>query len=107
METVIVGNKYLTSCFRLAGVDTIEAADEEEAARKTEDLILQGTYNMIFITEKVALRLKDLREDLLKTRRFYPIFVIIPDLEGPVNERIRELHQLVNQAIGVKLELGG
>jgi len=106
MEIVIVGNKYLTSCFRLAGVDTVEAADEEVAAKKVEDLTTQGTHKIILITEKTAVRLKSLREDMLKTRRFYPIFVIIPDLEGPVNERIRELHQLVNQAIGVKLELG-
>jgi vacuolar-type H+-ATPase subunit F/Vma7 len=106
MEIVMVGDRYLASGIRLTGVDTIEATNDEDAAKKVGELVLEGTYKVILITERVSLKLKKLRDDLLKARRFYPVFVIIPDLEGPINERIKELHQLVNQAIGVKLELG-
>ncbi len=106
MEIVLVGDKYLTSGFRLIGINTIEADDDEEAAKKVEELVLSGAFKIFLITEKVALRLRRLREDLLKARKFYPIFMVIPDLEGPINERIKELQQLVNQAIGVKLEFG-
>lgn len=103
MEMVMVGDKYLASGFRLIGIETIEAATDDVAAKKVQELVNEGACKIILITEKVALKLKNLRENLIKTRRFYPVFVIIPDLEGPINERIRELRQLVNQAVGVKL----
>jgi len=103
VDMVIVGDKYLVSGFRLVGIETIEVANDDLAAKKVESLVLEGKCKILFITEKVALKLKSLREDLIKTKRYYPVFVIIPDLEGSLHERIRELHQLVNQAVGVKL----
>ena len=79
MEIAMVADKYVASGFRLVGVDTIEAEDDNSAAKKVEELVSQGTYKIILITEKVAVKLKPLREDMLKTRRFYPIFVVVPD----------------------------
>ena len=105
MEMVMIVDKYLASGFRLIGVDTIEVTDDDAAAKKVEELVFEGKCKVVIITEKVALKLKALRAGLLKTRRLYPIFLIIPDFEGPLNERIKELHQLVSQAIGVKLKL--
>jgi vacuolar-type H+-ATPase subunit F/Vma7 len=104
MEMVMVGDRYLASGFRLIGIDTMEVANDDQAAKKVEELVSEGKCKIIFITEKVALRLKALREGLLKARRFYPVFVVIPDFEGPMNVRTKELHQLVNQAIGAKLK---
>lgn len=106
MDMVMVGDKYLLSGFRLIGVETVEAVDDEAAAKKVEELAYEGKVKIVIITEKVSVKLKMLRDDMLKTRRFYPIFVIIPDFESPLNERIKELHQLVSQAIGVKLKMG-
>lgn len=103
MDMVMIGDKYLAGGFRLIGINTIEVPNDDVAAKKVKDLVFEGKLKIVFITEKVALKLKDLREDLIKTRKFYPVFVIIPDLEGALNERIRELRQLVNQAVGVKL----
>jgi vacuolar-type H+-ATPase subunit F/Vma7 len=107
MEIVMIGDKYLVSGFRLIGIDTIEADDDASAMRKVEQLVSEGTRKVIIITERVAVKLKPLREDMLRTRRLYPIFVIVPDWEGGLNERTKELYQLVNQAIGTKLKLGG
>ena len=103
MDMVMIGDKYLAGGFRLIGINTIEVSNDDLAAKKVQELAFEGRFKIIFITEKVALKLRNLREDLIKTRRFYPVFVIIPDLEGALNERIRELRQLVNQAVGVKL----
>lgn len=103
MDMVMIGDKYLAGGFRLIGINTIEVPNDDLAAKKVQELVFEGNLRIVFITEKVALKLKDFREDLIKTRRFYPVFVIIPDLEGALNERIRELRQLVNQAVGVKL----
>ena len=106
MEIVMVGDKYLASGFRLVGVETITVEDDEQAAKQVERLVSEGAYKIILITEKVAMKLKPLREDMLRTKRFYPVFVIVPDFGGTLNERQRELRQLVSQAIGVKLKLG-
>jgi vacuolar-type H+-ATPase subunit F/Vma7 len=106
VEIVMVGGKYLSSGFRLAGIETIAVEDDDQAVRRVERLVSEGTYKIILMTEKVAMKLKSLREDMLRTKRFYPVFVIVPDFGGTLDERQRELRQLVSQAIGVKLKLG-
>jgi vacuolar-type H+-ATPase subunit F/Vma7 len=106
MEMVMVGDKYLTGGFRLIGMEAIEVVDIDSAVEKVEELVYGEKCRIIVITEKVAAKLKALRQNLLKTRRFYPVFVVIPDFEGPLNERTKELHQLVNQSIGTKLKIG-
>lgn len=103
MDMVMIGDKYLAGGYRLIGIETIEVPNDDVAAKKVQELVFEGKFKIIFITEKVAVKLKNFREDLIKTRRSYPVFVIIPDLDGPLNERIKELRQLVNQAVGVKL----
>jgi vacuolar-type H+-ATPase subunit F/Vma7 len=105
MGMVMVGDRYLNIAFRLAGVKTVEADNEDNAVKKVEEIVSKGNYSIVIISEKVANRVKALRENLLKTRKPYPMFVIIPDFEGPLNERVEELHRLVNQATGVKLKL--
>jgi vacuolar-type H+-ATPase subunit F/Vma7 len=105
MEMVMVGDKYLASGFRLIGVESDEVTDEDAAARRVEDLVSEGKYEIVIISERVALKIKALRERLLITKKPYPVFLIIPDFQGPLHERIKELHQLVDQAIGVKLKL--
>lgn len=104
MGMVMVGDKYLTMGFRLAGVETLEATDEDNAAKKVEEIVSKGNYRIIIISEKVALKVKALREILLKTKKPYPMFVIVPDFEGPLHERTEELHRLVNQATGIRLK---
>ena len=105
MEIVMVGDKYLATGFRLIGIESNEVADDDAAARKVEDFVSEGKYEIVIITERVALKIKELRDSLLAAKKAYPVFLIIPDFEGPLHERIKELHQLVDQAIGVKLKL--
>ena len=105
MEMVMVGDKYLASGFRLIGIETNEVTDDEAAAKKVEDIVLEGKCEIVIISERVALKIKTLRDSLLVAKKPYPIFLIIPDFQGPLNERIKELHQLVDRAIGVKLKL--
>ncbi len=101
----MVGDKYLATAYRLAGVETLQVESDESAAEKVEELVSQRDYGIIIITERVALKVKALRESLLKARKFYPMFVIVPDFEGPLGARRKELIQLVNQAAGVELKL--
>jgi vacuolar-type H+-ATPase subunit F/Vma7 len=105
MEMVMVGDKYLASGFRLIGIETNEVTDDEAAAKKVEDIVLEGKCEIVIISERVALKIKTLRDSLLVAKKPYPIFLIIPDFQGPLHKRIEELHQFVDRAIGVKLKL--
>jgi vacuolar-type H+-ATPase subunit F/Vma7 len=107
MEIVMVGHKHLASGFRLIGIETDEVVDDDAAAKKVESVVLEGKYKIIIINEKVALKTKALRDDLLTAKKPYPVFLIVPDFQGPLNERTKELHQLVDKAIGIKLNLEG
>jgi vacuolar-type H+-ATPase subunit F/Vma7 len=102
----MVGDKYLATCFRLAGVRTVITDNDDETARRLTELVENQEVEIAIITERVAMKLKAFRESLLKTGKSLPIFIIVPDFQGPLNERIRELRELVNRAVGMKLESG-
>ncbi len=106
MDIAIIGDKYLSSVFRLAGIEALEVEDEDSAVEKAEEVVEEGKYKILILTEKTAKRLSELREKLLVQKRFYPIFVIIPDFGGTLGERKKELTQLVNKSIGIKLKVG-
>jgi vacuolar-type H+-ATPase subunit F/Vma7 len=105
MEMAMVGDKYLASGFRLIGMETFEVADGDAAAKKVEDIVSERKYEIVVISERVALKTKTLRDRLLMSKEPYPVFLIIPDFRSPLNERVKELHQLVDQAMGIKLKL--
>jgi vacuolar-type H+-ATPase subunit F/Vma7 len=105
MDVGVVGERYLVNLFRLIGVEAVEAGNEDLAVAKVEELADEGKYRLLIVTEKVALRLKNLREKLLKEKKLYPVLVVIPDFDGPLGERKKELNQLVNRSLGVKLKM--
>ncbi len=90
----------------MAGIEALEVEDEDSAVEKAEEVVEEGKYKILILTEKTAKRLSELRERLLVQKRFYPIFVIIPDFGGTLGERKKELTQLVNKSIGIKLKVG-
>ena len=106
MDAVIVGDKYLVSVFQLIGIEAVEAENEDLAVTKAEELADEGKCKLLIVTEKVALRLKNLREKLLKEKKFYPVLVGIPDFDGPLGERKEELSRLINKSLGIKLKMG-
>jgi vacuolar-type H+-ATPase subunit F/Vma7 len=106
LDIAVIGDKYLSSVFRLAGIEALEVEDEDSAVEKAEEVVGEGKCKILILTEKTAKRLSELREKLLVQKRFYPIFVIIPDFGGTLGERKKELTQLVNKSIGIKLKVG-
>jgi len=105
-EFVVIGNKFLNSLFQLDGIKTIEVPDDDAATRKVYELTIEEKYKLIIINENVASKLKGFRQNLLVTHRFYPIFLIIPGLDGSLKNRITELRQIVSQSLGIKLKFG-
>jgi vacuolar-type H+-ATPase subunit F/Vma7 len=103
MSIVVLGDEFFVTNFRLAGISGHVVKNEEEARDKIEDLIKEEKCKIVVISESMAIKLKKDRE---KWRgKVYPIFAIVPGLEGPKGERLHELYFLVSQAVGVKLKL--
>jgi vacuolar-type H+-ATPase subunit F/Vma7 len=105
MAIIMIGDKYLASGFRLIGIDTIDAANDEVAAEEVKAAVSEGKHEIIIITERVASRVRALRQGLIKAKKPYPLFVIVPDFAGPIDERVGELRKLVNQATGIKFKV--
>jgi vacuolar-type H+-ATPase subunit F/Vma7 len=103
MSIVAVGDEFLITGFRLAGVPGVVVNDEAEARERIDEIIKEKKCKVVMISEDMAIRLKSDREKWRKN--VYPLFVIVPGLEGPRLERVRELYSLVSQAVGVKLKL--
>jgi vacuolar-type H+-ATPase subunit F/Vma7 len=103
MSIIALGDEFFVTNFRLAGVPGLVVTNEVEARNKIEELIKEGKCKIVVISESMAIKLKKDREKWRE--RVYPIFAIVPGLEGPKGERLHELYFLVSQAVGVKLKL--
>ncbi|MGQ9780726.1 MAG: V-type ATP synthase subunit F [Nitrososphaeria archaeon] len=106
MSVVALGDQYFVTALRLAGVDQRKAHDIREAERIIDELLEVGECKVLIVPEELALKLKKKREDLFREQKIYPVFAIVPGFGGAVGERVKEIHQLISQAVGVKLKLG-
>ena len=107
MSVAVIADKYLATGFRLAGVDAFPVKDGEEAKKKLEEIIAEKKYKVVLIPERFAPSLREERMRLLESEEIYPVIALIPDLEGSTGERTQELYQLISQAVGARLKLGG
>jgi len=103
MSIMAVGDEFFITNFRLAGVPGVVVKDEAEAREKIEEIIKERKCKIVVISESMAIKLKKDREKWRE--KVYPVFAIVPGLEGPKGERLHELYFLVSQAVGVKLKL--
>ncbi len=106
MNLAIVADRNLIDLFRFAGAESILAETDDEAENRVKQLVHGGDCKIIIVTEKVSARFQEIREQLLKDRASYPIFLVIPDFSGPTGTRITELQDSVNKSMGVKLKTG-
>ena len=103
MSVVALGDEFFVTGYMLAGARGVVAADEAAARKKIEELIETGECKVVIMSEELAIKLKDDRERWRK--RAYPIFAILPGLEGARGKRLGELYSLVSLAVGAKLKL--
>jgi vacuolar-type H+-ATPase subunit F/Vma7 len=106
LDVAIVADRNLANIFRLAGAESITVETDESAINQVKNLIDERRCKIIIVTETFDSKLKEIREELLKERRSYPIFMVIPGLTGPTGTRRTELQEAVNKSIGVKLKTG-
>jgi vacuolar-type H+-ATPase subunit F/Vma7 len=104
MRVAIVADKFLSTGFRLAGVEPF-IAGTAEASAKLDEVMRDEQYKVIILPESLAEALRKRREEVAKKERVFPIFAIVPDFGESRGLREKELYQVVERAVGAKLRV--
>ena len=104
MKIAVIGDPIFIKSFEILGAEGFEAKEEEEARKKLAEIIEKKEYGLIILPERFVEATKDLREKLLRTGVYYPLFAFMPDYTGIKDKRIKELQKLISLAVGIKLE---
>ncbi len=104
---VFVGNKYVAMLMEAIGVEAVPTFDVIDAEKKVRKLVSDESVDVLVLTEDMYIELSARRIRFKKEGTNRPILVVVPTLEGAVGKRVEDLYNLVSQAVGVKLQLGG
>lgn len=106
MSVVCLGGSYFVSSLRSAGVEGRIVGSAKAAEEALELLVEEGNCKVIIVPESLAQGLDRKRDELSRRGLVYPVFAVVPDVEGRAGERTERLYRLVSQAVGAKLKLG-
>ena len=106
-RVVFVGDKYIGMLMETIGVESITVFDIIDAEKKVRSLISDDSVDILILTEKLYIELGSRNVRFKKEGTNRPILMVIPGLEGSIGKRVEDLYNLVSQAVGVKLQLGG
>lgn len=106
MSVVALGGPYFVTSLKSVGVDGRVVESAKQAEDEVELLISEGKCKVIIIPEGLALELDRKRDELSRRGAVYPLFAVVPEMEGKVQERTHRLYRLISQAVGAKLKLG-
>jgi vacuolar-type H+-ATPase subunit F/Vma7 len=107
MSVNALGDPYFVTALRAVGVDGRIVHTTKEAEDVVDLLVNTGNCKVIIVPYKLAQALERKRNELTRRGAYYPVFVIIPGIDGAIEERTNRLYQLISQAVGAKLKLGG
>jgi vacuolar-type H+-ATPase subunit F/Vma7 len=103
VSIVALGDEFFVTGYMMAGAKGVVVRDDATAKKKIEELMENDSCKVVIMSEELAIRLKEDREKWRK--RAYPVFAILPGLEGARGERLSELYSLVSLAVGAKLKM--
>jgi len=96
-----IAPKYLISPLALLGIETYPAESESEAASQLLAIAQKKEPALIFITERLAMDLKDEIARLNKKPEIN--VVLIPDNQGTNNMAAEQINYLVKNSIGAEV----
>lgn len=106
MSVAALGGPYFVTALKAVGVDGRVVGTAKEAEDAVELLVAEKKCKVIIVPEGLALGLERKRDELARRGVYYPIFAVVPEMEGKVQERTHRLGQLLSQAVGAKLKVG-
>lgn len=104
MGIAFIGRRELAYAFNLIGIDTYVIDELSEAKVTYEKVVEKGNIDVLILEEQIYKYLRELNihkiGNLIK-----PVILVVPNIEGSEGFRLKELYNLISQAVGVKLEL--
>ena len=103
-KVAIIADKHLATGFRLAGIEAFPIESDQEARVLLARLVSEGKHDAVILTERLSKELHREKSKIISSGKGKPIFVVIPDFQGPTGQRIRELHELISESVGAELK---
>ncbi len=82
MDVAVIGDRYFTVGFELAGAVAYVIKNEKEAVQVIREIVDKKKHKLIILPEELAEVTKEERMRVIKKGDVYPIFVVIPGLKG-------------------------
>ena len=86
--------------FAALGLDIFPEEDPEEAAKKLHELA-GGSYAVVYITEKLAEELSEIKKKYRE--RVFPAIILIPGVSGNTGRGVESVRRSVEQAVGADI----
>ena len=106
MSVVALGDQYFITALRAAGVDGRAVQSAKDAEEAVDRLVSEGNCKVILVPAKLSLLLERKRGELGRRGVRYPVFAVVPPMDGAMHQESDRLYQLINQAVGARLKLG-
>lgn len=107
MSVNALGDAYFVTALRSVGVEGNIVQSSKEAEDAVDLLVAKGNCKVVVIPYNLAASLERKRDELSRRGAYYPVFVVIPGIDSVIEERTHRLYDLISQAVGAKLKLGG
>lgn len=103
-KIAIMGDRDSIYGFAALGLDTFPVSEKEEAI-KTLKSLAQGTYAVIYVTEKLQAMIPD---EIAKHAEYrVPAIIPIPGVSGNTGIGIGNVRKMVEQAVGSDIIFNG
>jgi len=104
LSIAAIGSSKLVESFSIIGARTVIVDDpkSEEGLAKVMEAI--ANYKTVIIEEEVYSNVKEKLESVLSGMRYPPLIVVVPDLKNRGTSRLKDLHELLSVAVGVRLK---
>ncbi|MGP1543488.1 MAG: V-type ATP synthase subunit F [Candidatus Fimenecus sp.] len=97
-KTVVIGDRDSIYGFKSLGLDIIPVNEKKEAYEVVKKAAANGTYAVIFVTEKVFSEIKDISEHYKEQP--YPVIIPIPGVSGNTGEGSKNVTDCIKRAVG-------
>ncbi|HID56617.1 TPA: hypothetical protein EYP37_08820 [Candidatus Poribacteria bacterium] len=103
MSVAVIGDQTFVTGFELIGAKGFRVREAEEARKVLAELIASERYRLIILPERFTAATAEIRMQVLREGRVWPVFAIVPDLTKIKGKRLDELKSNISFAIGAKL----
>ena len=102
-DIAVIGDEYFTLFFKFAGAEPHIVKNLSEGREKFAKLVKERKHKLIIISEDLARETTNIRENIIKEGKTYPICLIVPDFSGSKKFRLNEIRKWISEAMGIQI----